>query len=427
MTIYVVKAGDTLNSIAEQYGVTRERIITDNEPPDPDKLVVGQSLGIRVPETVHTVAEGETLINIAQQYGVSVNDIFQNNPWAATQEALPVGEELVITFQGREVLKNDIKVNGYAYPFIEHDVLRKTLPFLSYASLFTYGFTPSGDLVMLDDTELIEIIQEMGSAPVMMLAPMTAEGSFDSQVAHQMFVNTQAQNRLIDNIIANMKEKGYVGLDIDFEYVLPEDKQNFLDFITNVHTRLSAQGLLTFVALAPKTSGEMTGLLYEAHDYPTIGAVADYVLLMTYEWGYTYSSPMPTSPINNMRNVLRYGVSVIDRNKILMGIPNYAYDWPLPFVQGETRAETLTNQEAILRASQQNVDIQFDEQTQSPFYNYTNEQGVSHVVWFDDVRSMNAKLRLINEFNLAGGGVWQIMNFFPGLWLNMNNLYTIQK
>jgi spore germination protein len=110
-----------------------------------------------------------------------------------------------------------------------------------------------------------------------------------------------------------------------------------------------------------------------------------------------------------------------------MGIPNYAYDWPLPFVKGQTAADSIPNQEAILRASQYGVTVQFDEQAQSPFYNYTDAKGVDHVVWFDDVRSMNAKLRLINEFKLAGGGVWQIMSFFPGLWLNVNNLYTLKK
>ena len=136
---------------------------------------------------------------------------------------------------------------------------------------------------------------------------------------------------------------------------------------------------------------------------------------------------MATSPINNMRRVLDYGVSVIPREKILMGIPNYSYDWPLPFIKGETAAKTISNQQAIERAAQFNVIIQFDELAQSPFYYYTNEQGVEHVVWFDDARSMNAKLRLIPEYNLRGGGIWQIMNFFPGLWMVANQLFTVDK
>jgi spore germination protein len=256
---------------------------------------------------------------------------------------------------------------------------------------------------------------------------MTEAGEFNSQIAHDMFVNTEGQTQLIENIVTTMEAKGYVGLDIDFEFILPEDKQNFLNFITAVKNRLSPLGLLTLVALAPKTSGEMTGLLYEAHDYPTIGAVADYVLLMTYEWGYLYGPPMATSPLNNVRRVLEYGVSVIDPNKIWMGIPNYAYDWPLPFVRNETVAEAITNQEAIVRAAQFGVTIQFDELAQAPFYNYTTPEGVEHVVWFDDVRSMNAKFRLIPELGIRGAGVWQIMNFFPGLWLAADSIFTLEK
>ena len=142
---------------------------------------------------------------------------------------------------------------------------------------------------------------------------------------------------------------------------------------------------------------------------------------------YTYSIPMATAPLNSVRRVLAYGVSVIDPDKILMGMPNYAYDWPLPFVRGETKAETISNVEAIDRGVQHNVTIQFDEASQAPFYYYTAEDGIEHAVWFDDARSMNAKYRLIPEFGLNGSGVWQIMNFFPGAWLVVNNLFEVAK
>jgi spore germination protein len=426
MTIYVVQTGDTLSSIAEQYGVTSEQIIIENELPNPDDLVVGQSIGIRVPEVVHTVVEGDTLFSIAEQYDVTPNRILQNNPRVAVDEFLTVGEELVITYEGDQV-EDTLIINGYAYPFIDKEVLRRTLPFLTYLSIFTYGFTPEGELVPIEDEELIAIANEFGVGPIMMLAPMNAEQAFDSGIAHAMFINPTGQANLINNIVANMQAKGYVGLDIDFEFVLPEDKQNFLNFITAVNDRLDTEGFITMVALAPKTSGEMTGLLYEAHDYPAIGAVADYVLLMTYEWGYTYGPPMATAPLNNVRRVLTYGVSVIDPDKILMGIPNYAYDWPLPFVRGETAAESIGNQQAIERAVQYGVTIQFDELAQAPFFNYTTAEGVEHVVWFDDVRSMNAKFSLIPELGLAGAGVWQIMRFFPGLWLVVASRFGVTK
>jgi len=426
MTIHVVQAGETVASIAEQYQIAPELLIEINELPNPDNLVIGQSLAIRIPETVHTVVAGDSLFAIAQQYEVDANKILQNNPRIAATEALNPGDTLVITFADEEPLRS-ILVTGYAYPFIDRTVLRKTLPFLTYLSIFTYGFTPQGDLVPAEDDELIAIAAEFGVEPIMILAPMDAEGNFNSQLAHEMFQNPEGQSILIENIVTTMRAKGYVGLDIDFEFILPEDKQAFINFISNVNTRLDQEGFLTLVALAPKISGEMTGLLYEAHDYPAIGAVVDLVLLMTYEWGYLYGPPMATSPLNNVRQVLDYGVTVIDRSKILLGVPNYSYDWPLPFVQGETVAEALSNQEAIQRAAQYGVTIQFDETAQAPFYNYTDAQGVEHVVWFDDVRSMNAKFRLIPEYNLTGAGIWQIMNFFPGMTNVIGSLFTVEN
>ena len=426
MTIHVVQQGETLNMIANQYGVTPERIIIDNELPNPDNLVVGQSMIIRIPTQEHTVTAGDTFETIAEQYDVTVDEILRNNPWAAAEEFLQAGQTLLISYES-EPLVDTALIVGYLYPFINRTVHRKTLPFLTYQSVFTYGFTAQGDLVPIVDEDLIATGYEFGIPPIMVLAPMTPEMNFDTQIAHDMFVNPEGQARLIDNIVATMQENGYIGLDIDFEFIQPADKDLFISFISNVKNRLEPLGLLTLVALAPKTSGEMTGLLYEAHDYPAIGAIADLVLLMTYEWGYLFGPPMATSPLNNVRQVLEYGVSVIDINKILMGIPNYAYDWPLPFIQDETMAEAITNQEAILRAAQYGVEIQFDEQAQAPFYNYTDEGGTPHVVWFDDARSMNAKLRLIPEFQLRGAGIWQIMNFFPALYMLINDLFTIEQ
>lgn len=426
MEIHVVKSGETLESIAQQYGIAPSLIISVNELPNPDNLVVGQSLAIRIPETNHTVVQGDTITTIAETYGVTTTEILQNNPRVAIMGTVVPGETIIISFRGDESI-DTIIVNGYAYPFIDRAVLRKTLPYLTYLSIFTYGFTPEGELNPIDDEELIAIAYEFGVIPIMMLAPMTAEGVFSTDIASQLFANEESVATLIENIVSNMKLKGYQGLDIDFEFIDPNDKEGFINFINKVHTRLSQEGLLTFVALAPKTSGEMVGLLYQAHDYPRIGAIADQLLLMTYEWGYTYSPPMPTSPINSMRLVLNYGVSVIDSNKILMGVPNYAYDWPLPFERGVTKAESLSNQEAIIRAAQYNVTILYDEEAQSPYYYYTDSVGIMHVVWFDDVRSMNAKMRLIPELGLDGAGVWQIMNFFPGLWNVVGAFFTVVK
>ena len=119
-----------------------------------------------------------------------------------------------------------------------------------------------------------------------------------------------------------MREKGYVGLDVDFEYIQPEDSAAYVGFLQNATARLHAEGYFVNTDLAPKTSSRQRGLLYEAHDYGSIGAVSDTVLLMTYEWGYTYGPPLAVAPLDRVREVVEYAVTQIPVRKILMGIPN---------------------------------------------------------------------------------------------------------
>lgn len=186
-------------------------------------------------------------------------------------------------------------------------------------------------------------------------------------------------------------------------------------------------GYTLSVALAPKTSADQPGLLYAGKDYRALGAAADSVLLMTYEWGYTYGPPMAVAPLNKVRQVVEYAITEIPPEKINLGIPNYGYDWPLPFVQGETKAKTIGNIEAVRIAVSYGAEIQFDETAQSPFFRYYDRSGVEHEVWFEDVRSLQAKFDLIDEFNLRGPGYWQIMQLFRANWLLLAERFRILK
>ena len=168
------------------------------------------------------------------------------------------------------------------------------------------------------------------------------------------------------------------------------------------------------MALAPKTSTDQPGLLYQGHDYAGMGQAADYCLLMTYEWGYTFGPPMPVSPINNVRRVIEFGITQIPAEKILMGMSNYGYDWALPFAEGESRAEKLTNYQAEARAAYYGVPIQYDEEAQAPFFTYTAPDGTEHIVWFENEQSWTARLALVEEYGLAGISIWNIMNIFYG-------------
>ena len=425
MVIHVVKQGDSVYSVAQEYGVSSDRLLIDNGLTDDSELVIGQTLVILYPEQVHTVKAGETLRSIALQYGSTVVQIYRNNPQLRALPNLMEGEELVISFQQQK--EGAMSVNGYAYPFVNRDLFRETLPYLTYVTPFTYGFTPTGELVDLDDAFMIAEARNYGVAPLMHLSTLTEEGSFSNDLAHIALNNMEVQERLIQNVIATMGRKNYYGLDVDFEYVFPEDRDAYTAFIRNLRNRLNPLGYEVTVALAPKTSANQRGLLYEGHDFRGLGQAANWVLLMTYEWGYTYGPAMAVSPINKVREVLDYTVTEIDPKKIFLGMPNYGYDWTLPFVQGESKATLISNVRAVEIARRYGAEIQFDETSQAPFFRYYDEQGRQHEVWFEDARSIRAKLALVPEYGFEGVGYWNLMRPFPQNWTVLNALYHIRN
>ncbi len=431
MVIYVVQPGDTLDSIAREYGVPLSRLISQNELNEDGRITVGQTIVILYPEEVYTVQQGDTLEGIANSYGVSVNQLLRNNSILKGKDNIFVGQTIIIDYTTEK--EGEMAVNGYIYPFVERDTLIRTLPYLTYITLFTYGFTPDGQLVDrgitdfgLDEDEIISLAREYGVAPIMHLSTLTEAGVFSSELGNTFLNNRQAQDVLIQNVIERMNEKNYYGFDVDFEYLDGANRDAYTDFVRRLGIALNENGYILITALIPKASGDQPGGLYESHDYGGIGTVSDYVLLMTYEWGYTFGPPMAVAPLNEVQRVLNYGVSVINPEKIFLGVPNYAYDWPLPYQMGTTKAQKISNVEAVDLAIEKGENIRFDEVAQTPYFNYT-ENGTGHVVWFDDARSIDEKMKLVPAYNLYGVGYWNLMQWFPQNWLVLNAKYNIIK
>ena len=377
---------------------------------------------------IYVVQPGDTVSGIAAYYGVDIMQVIVDNQLIYPY-TLAIGQALLIRSDVRTPDRS-IYTSGYAYPFISRWVLEQTLPYLSYLPVFSYGFTEDGQPIapLWDDVPLITAAKQYGTIPILVLTPFGADGQFNNRLINSVVNNpTYAQN-LIQNLLYLMDEKGYEGLDIDFEYILPEDRDAFTAFVNQAAEAMHANGYRISVALAPKTSSQQRGLLYEGKDYKALGEAVDSVLLMTYEWGYTYGPPMAVAPINQVRRVVEYAVTEIAREKIDLGIPNYGYDWPLPYERGVTQAAAINNVQAVQIAVREGAEIQFDENAMSPFFRYTDElTGIAHEVWFEDVRSLQAKFDLIKEFGLRGCGYWQIMQWFRANWLLLSENFWVNK
>ncbi|MGO5442555.1 glycosyl hydrolase family 18 protein [Faecalimonas sp. LCP19S3_D12] len=421
MPIHVVKSGETIYSIAQLYDVSADRIVYDNELAAQQNLVPGQALLILMPSRVHIVREGQTVEQIAEEYSITVKNLYQNNPFLLNQTYLLEGQSLVISYEGEPLMQG--RISGYAYPFIEPYILREVLLYIDEILIFSYGFTAEGELIppQIDETWVIQEAWNQQVEPILVLTPFAETGTFNSGLIQILSENETVQDNLIENLLETVREKGYVGVDVDFEYIRPEDRVGYADFVNRLRETMNENGYRVSVALAPKTSSYQKGLLYEAMDYHLLGQSANTVFLMTYEWGYTYGPPLPVAPLPNVRQVLEYALTEIPKEKIVLGIPNYGYSWPLPYERGVTKARLIGNVEANVIAAERGVEIQYDERYQSPFF-YYEIGGRRYEVWFEDVRSIYAKLQLAAEKDIRGVGYWNLMRPFRANWLLVNQM-----
>ncbi|MDC3412310.1 LysM peptidoglycan-binding domain-containing protein [Aquibacillus sp. 3ASR75-11] len=417
---YVVQPGDALWAIARRYGTTIQAIVEANQLQDANAITVGQVLTI--PVQLYTIKPGDTLWKIANQYGTTVEAIVEANQ-IQNPGMLLVGQVITIPESPKPVMD----VNAYTTITGEEgaQIVSSLGQYFTYLSPFSYGFTEDGSISTLNDEPLITAARRNNVAPLLVLTNFVG-GKFGSDKAATLLRNPELQDTVITNVLKVMREKGYTGLNIDFEYVYPEDRENYNNFLRNVVARLHPEGYSVSTAIAPKIKEDQVGLLYEAHDYAAHGEIVDFVVIMTYEWGWAGGRPWAIAPINEVRRVLDYAVTKIPRNKIMMGAPLYGRDWKIPWVSG-TFARTVSPKQAVQIAAKYGVSIQYDEKYQSPFFRYVNEAGQEREVWFEDARSMEVKYNTAIEYGLRGISYWVLGLPFPQNWPVLTENITVNK
>ena len=422
LEIYVVKSGDTVYQIARRYSASMDGIISANQLQNPNVLSVGQALIIPNTEARRTVDRGDTLYSIARRHGVSLQRLIAANPQIVNPSRIYPGQTIVIPSDGRHM--REIIVNGYITDAAD-STLNATLPYLTFLSPFSYRSDLLGNLTPTFDLNTA-LSGQQRTANLLTLTNLPEEGGFSSRIAHAILTDQAAQDTFLKNTESLLRQGGWYGVNVDFEYIYQFDRESYNQFLRRLTERMHRLGFIVVTALAPKVSDGQQGLLYSAHDYALHGRTVDYVVLMTYEWGYSRSPAMAVAPLDKVRQVLDYAAQVIPAEKILMGVPNYGYDWTLPFAQG-TAARSLTNVGAVTLAGQAGAAIQFDQAAQSPFFRYYDADGRQHEVWFEDARSLRAKYALVNEYGLAGVSFWNLNNLFRANFIVLESVFSVEK
>ena len=429
---YTIAPGDTLFQLAQVFNTTVAAIAAANQIPDPNRIQVGAELIIPGwSQTSYVVRSGDTLFQIANRFGVSLDLLIRVNRITDPSRIFP-GQILNIPQARPQVTKRTIETMGY-FQFTNLAGLARSLEtigsFITYGGLFQFPVSAGGEIAAPGNTrQAAAILREFNVRPLLVLTNWGPTG-FELDLARAIIGNPAVKTRVIENMLRLLEDYGFAGVNVDFENMYPEDRQLFTDFIRDLRDALKPRGFLISLAAPPKTADFPNAPWVGTFDYRALGELADFIFLMTYEWGWIGGPPMAIAPIDQVRRALDYAVTQIPSAKILQGVPFYGYNWELPDTP-ENVAVPVNLVEVYSLAYRYGASINYDQTAQAPWFRYVDAAGVGHEVWFEDSRSVEVKYDTAAEYNLRGVGWWSYVNEpygFPQNWLIMDEKFYVSK
>ncbi|WP_243129224.1 glycosyl hydrolase family 18 protein [Hathewaya massiliensis] len=254
-----------------------------------------------------------------------------------------------------------------------------------------------GNITGLMPTNQLTYANKNGIETLAMVA-----NNFDGNIAKTLLESPSNVKNLINNILVQMKTNGYKGVNIDLEGIYSYNRNQYTEFIKQLYNTLKPQGFTVTLSVPAKINDNPANTWCAAYDYAKLGNYADKIILMTYDEHYPGGEPGAVASINWVENVIKYAVSVIPKEKILLGTAAYGYDWS----SNGTKAYGI--QGVYNLATKYGATILWDKLSQTPYFNYKDASGISHTVWFENENSLKYKLDLVNKYDLNGIGIWRL-------------------
>jgi spore germination protein len=293
-------------------------------------------------------------------------------------------------------------------------------------SPWMYGVGGNGQVILDPGINLTALKADLGRLRaqglplVPTLANVDEQGNWAYPAVASVLHNPARAARQVAEIVTLVDSNHYAGIDLDYEDLQAGDRQAFTAFVTSLAGALHAKGKILSVALFAKASNAGYAPRNVAQDYAAVGRVADQVRLMGYDYHWATSPPGPLAPVGWIRDVISYAKTQIPASKIVLGIPEYGYDW------SRGVGTVITWLQALRLSRQYHVPPRYDISSQSPWFSYADASGHEHTVWFENAESSQAKLEVAQGAGIAGVYLWMYGSEDPGTWSVLHQVLAIR-
>jgi spore germination protein len=266
----------------------------------------------------------------------------------------------------------------------------------------------SGYFVGSVDQNVIEIARAINVSVI----PLVANADFDNDLMHRILTDQATRNRTIADIVEFVLDGSYSGINVDWENIPAGDREALNSYMKELGGRLHDHGKLVTIDVSGKTSDETTGWS-GAWDYKALGGLCDYICIMVYDYHYSGSTAGPVGPLGWLRQVVQYALSSIPRERIVIGIPFYGYDWI------GNKGEYVNFDQALSKAKEEGSKVTFSEEDAE--YTYTYDVFITHhEVWFQGAKSAEVKISSVLDSGIDKIAAWSVGQEDPRTWEVIN-------
>ncbi|WP_139492361.1 glycosyl hydrolase family 18 protein [Brevibacillus dissolubilis] len=309
-------------------------------------------------------------------------------------------------WQAFDQKRNGKKVLGYYVGSersdrLSYDSLITYNHMLTDIAFVTYNTDKNGHVTGDPSQRGISLSHSTGKSSYLVVTNHSGDNLFDKDVAHAIVSNTQVQERFISELLALVQSHRAAGVNLDFENVPATDRNAFSSLVARLATRLHVQHKLLIVSVPGKEHDNPRFYWNHGFDYATIGRYSDYVQIMTYDEHGPWSDPGPVASYPWVKNCVIFAVSQIPPHKILLGIPGYGYDWN----PTEDTAVLYKHIPALIKETK--ATVRWDSKAQTPTLTY-RQNNQTHTIWYENEQSLKLKRNLVEQYHLAGYGVWRM-------------------
>lgn len=417
MKIHTVCLGDSIRSVAEQYGIPESRILFDNEIVQHQRLFPGQTLVIGEPTRTDSVRGGDTLQKIAARNEIDVLTLLQCNPYLASHTPTPSQPLNIAYAQGSQNLL------VHAYSGTEDDaILKKRLPLITVLSVQNVTTLQNGELHLTAHAHsLAALARRYRALPVLCVdlgGPYGQNGQNGSWELTRIFSERSQLDRFAAGITAAAKGGGFCGI----EPMLPPAPDAD-----------AAQIEMLFSALAACCEREGLYLLASLYADMQTSETAERSMLKTVSFASLRSCPREddipaaAAPLDRVRKAIAKRQVTRFAEKLLLGIPTFGVDYTRT-ANGYRRR--IADAAEICRGQFPFPEIAFDKKSRTPCARYSESvrhTPVLHLLHYEDARSLAAKLALVAEYGLAGISICSLTYDIPALWQLLNQTCRVAK